>query len=61
MTQIKEDTLCKVSKSTFIDIDHYVEKGENPFDVMPRRWNDAQKSFRKTLSKLTEYLLGIYS
>jgi len=26
----------------FIDIDHY---GENPFEVMPRKWNDAVEKF----------------
>lgn len=25
----------------YIDIDHYAKEGENPFDVVPRRWNDA--------------------
>ena len=35
----------------FIDIDHYVEKGENPFDVMPRRWNDAIEKFSEDTIK----------
>ena len=35
----------------FIDIDHYVEKGENQFDVMPRRWNDAIEKFSEDTIK----------
>lgn len=29
----------------YIDIDHFVTKGENPFDVVPRRWKDAVEKF----------------
>ena len=29
----------------FIDIDHYVKEGENPFDVVPKRWYDAVEKF----------------
>ena len=29
----------------FIDIDHYVKKGENPFAIMPRNWKDAVDKF----------------
>lgn len=29
----------------FIDIDHYVKPGEDPFKVMPERWNDAVEKF----------------
>lgn len=29
----------------YIDIDHYVKEGENPFDVVPRKWNDAVEKF----------------
>ena len=29
----------------YIDIDHYAEHGENPFDVVPRRWKDAVAKF----------------
>ena len=25
----------------YIDIDHYVEEGEDPFEVVPRKWNRA--------------------
>ncbi|MDG1147993.1 MAG: zinc dependent phospholipase C family protein [Crocinitomicaceae bacterium] len=25
----------------YIDIDHYAKHGENPFDLVPRKWNDA--------------------
>lgn len=25
----------------YIDIDHYAKEGQNPFDLMPRRWYDA--------------------
>ena len=37
----------------YIDIDHYAEHGENPFDVVPVRWNDA-------VEKLTEDTLQAY-
>jgi len=29
----------------YIDIDHYAENGENPFDVVPRRWKEAVAKF----------------
>ncbi len=29
----------------FIDIDHFAKNGENPFDVVPRRWSDAVEKF----------------
>lgn len=29
----------------YIDIDHYVHHGEDPFKVVPRRWNDAVEKF----------------
>ena len=29
----------------YIDIDHYVHEGEDPFDVVPRSWNDAVAKF----------------
>lgn len=29
----------------FIDIDHYAKPGENPFEIMPRKWEDAVKKF----------------
>ena len=35
----------------FIDIDHYIKKGENPFNVMPRRWNDAIEKFTEDTIK----------
>ena len=25
----------------YIDIDHYVHSGEDPFEVVPRKWKDA--------------------
>lgn len=37
----------------YIDIDHYVHGGEDPFKVVPRRWNDA-------VEKLTEDTLQAY-
>lgn len=37
----------------YIDIDHYVNNGENPFDVVPKKWNDA-------VEKLTEDTLRAY-
>lgn len=37
----------------YIDIDHYAKHGENPFDIVPRRWNDA-------VEKLTEDTLQAY-
>ena len=29
----------------FIDIDHYVKPGEDPFEIMPERWYDAVEKF----------------
>lgn len=29
----------------YIDIDHFVHEGEDPFAVMPRRWKDAVEKF----------------
>ncbi len=29
----------------YIDIDHYVKPGEDPFAIMPRKWNDAVAKF----------------
>ncbi len=29
----------------YIDIDHYVKQGEDPFELMPRRWDDAVEKF----------------
>ena len=29
----------------YIDIDHYIKKGENPFEIMPEKWNDAIEKF----------------
>ena len=29
----------------YIDLDHYYKPGENPFDVMPRKWKDAVAKF----------------
>ena len=29
----------------YIDIDHYVHSGEDPFEVVPRRWKDAVAKF----------------
>lgn len=29
----------------YIDIDHYVKDGEDPFEVVPRKWNDAVEKF----------------
>lgn len=29
----------------YIDLDHYYKKGENPFDIVPKRWNDAVKKY----------------
>ena len=29
----------------YIDIDHYVHSGDDPFDVVPRRWKDAVDKF----------------
>lgn len=37
----------------FIDIDHYAKEGENPFDVVPRKWDDAVAKFSE--DTLQEY------
>ncbi len=37
----------------YIDIDHYVHNGEDPFEVVPRRWRDA-------VTKFTEDTLQAY-
>ncbi|MBL4707835.1 MAG: S1/P1 Nuclease [Flavobacteriales bacterium] len=29
----------------YIDIDHYAKEGQNPFEIMPRRWFDAVDKF----------------
>lgn len=29
----------------YIDIDHYVHTGEDPFDIVPQGWNDAVEKF----------------
>lgn len=29
----------------YIDIDHYVKKGEDPFTVVPQKWNDAVEKY----------------
>jgi hypothetical protein len=29
----------------YIDIDHYVHKGDDPFEIMPKKWNDAVEKF----------------
>ena len=37
----------------YIDLDHYYKAGENPFEIMPRKWNDA-------VAKFTEDTLQAY-
>lgn len=37
----------------YIDIDHYVHDGGDPFEVVPRKWNDAVEKF--TEDTLQEY------
>jgi hypothetical protein len=37
----------------YIDLDHYYKPGENPFEIIPRRWNDA-------VAKFTEDTLQAY-
>lgn len=37
----------------YIDIDHYVAEGQDPFDVVPQKWNDA-------VTKFTEDTLQAY-
>ncbi len=29
----------------YIDIDHYAQNGSNPFEVVPKKWNDAVEKF----------------
>lgn len=29
----------------YIDIDHYVKEGEDPFEIMPKKWKDAVAKF----------------
>lgn len=29
----------------YIDLDHYYKPGENPFEIMPRKWKDAVEKF----------------
>ncbi len=31
----------------YIDIDHFISRDENPFKLMPRKWNDAVDKFSK--------------
>lgn len=35
----------------YIDIDHYVENGEDPFEVVPKKWNDAVAKFTEDTLK----------
>jgi hypothetical protein len=35
----------------YIDIDHYVKPGEDPFDIMPKHWNDAVAKFTEDTLK----------
>lgn len=35
----------------FIDIDHYVKKGEDPFGVVPKRWSDAVEKYSEDTLK----------
>src|SRR5690554_3782767 len=35
----------------YIDIDHYAENGENPFDLMPKKWNDAVEKYSEDTLK----------
>ena len=35
----------------YIDIDHYVQKGEDPFEVVPKRWKDAVEKFSEDTLK----------
>lgn len=37
----------------YIDMDHYIEYGEDPFDQVPKKWNDA-------VAKFTEDTLQAY-
>ena len=37
----------------YIDLDHYYKPGQNPFEIMPRKWNDA-------VAKFTEDTLQAY-
>jgi len=40
----------------YIDIDHFVHHGEDPFDVVPKRWDDAVEKF--TEDTLQAYGIG---
>ena len=31
----------------YIDIDHFIKDGENPFEIMPKKWNEAIEKFSK--------------
>jgi hypothetical protein len=35
----------------YIDLDHYVKKGENPLDIVPKKWNDAVAKFTEDTLK----------
>jgi hypothetical protein len=35
----------------YIDLDHYVHKGENPRDVMPKKWKDAVEKYSEDTLK----------
>lgn len=35
----------------YIDIDHYAEHGEDPFEIVPKRWNDAVEKFSEDTLK----------
>lgn len=35
----------------YIDIDHYVKEGEDPFEVVPKKWNDAVEKFSEDTLK----------
>ena len=35
----------------YIDIDHYVHEGEDPFEVVPKRWKDAVEKFSEDTLK----------
>lgn len=35
----------------YIDIDHYAQKGEDPFEIVPKRWKDAVEKFSEDTLK----------
>lgn len=35
----------------YIDIDYYAKAGESPFDIMPRKWNEAVEKFSEDTLK----------